>query len=196
VGGFAYSHGLESAQEAGLVTTPQALKSWLITLLDEGSLHSDLTLMQAYFNAPTTLEETNALALALAPSKERLLEMSQQGASFVKMLNKAWGFALPETLCYPLAFATASHQKGFSHLETRLTYGFIFIQNQLSAALRLGIIGQTQGQEIVHALLPLLTQKIDQETNQETDQDFGTACFMADFLSLKHETQFTRIFRS
>jgi urease accessory protein len=191
IGGFAYSHGLEAAQEQGVVNSSKSLLSWLLGLLFEGSLKSDFALLKKSFSG----EDVNALALALAPSQERLLETTQQGASFAKMINKAWGGNLSETLALPVAFGQAAKAKDFTLQDTLQAYGLNFLQNQISAALRLGIIGQTQGQELLHSLLTPLEQAVEKALLAQLEES-GTAFFMADFLSAKHETQYTRIFRS
>jgi urease accessory protein len=67
--------------------------------------------------------------------------------------------------------------------------------NLVSAGLRLGIVGQTDGQRILAALEPVVLRAAAEAEAREPSE-FGAATFAADLASMMHETQYTRLFRS
>ena len=95
VGAFAYSHGLEWAVEAGDIHDARSLGGWLVDLLSFGAPRADAILFAAAYRSAEAgdwpaLFECNALAVALAPSAERRLETTAQGAAFVTAARASW----------------------------------------------------------------------------------------------------------
>ena len=85
VGGFAYSHGLERAIDDGTVTSADEVREWIESLLVHGSGWNDAVLFAQAYDADEAVRlEIDELALALAASRERALETSDLGQSFVK----------------------------------------------------------------------------------------------------------------
>jgi urease accessory protein len=70
-----------------------------------------------------------------------------------------------------------------------------FISNLVSAAIRLGIIGQTDGQRVIAALMPVVLETARSCASKNLDE-LGGSAFRSDLASLRHETQYTRLFRS
>jgi urease accessory protein len=145
----------------------------------------------------------NDLALAFAPSRELLLETSQQGRSFLDAVLVAWNTpalqrvaaALPGPVAYPVAVGLAAAAHDIPLLPTLQGYLLAFVQNLVSAAIRLAPIGQTAGTQIIATLLPCVTRVA--QAAETTDLDgLGSTTFRADLGSFKHETQYTRLFRS
>jgi urease accessory protein len=60
---------------------------------------------------------------------------------------------------------------------------------------RLGIVGQTDGQRVTAALIPEI-QSVAAFAHCATLDDLGGAAFRSDLAALRHETQYTRLFRS
>ncbi len=208
VGAFAYSQGLEWAFEAGDLPDAAALQDWLDTLLRRGAPRNDAILLaQAYRAAAArdeaTLAETGELALALANSRERHLETTTQGGAFLLAIIKSWPCAALDLLdrcsgteiAYPVAVGVAAAGHGLALLATLEMTLLGSLSNLVSAALRLGAIGQTDGQKILAALLPAV-MAVAQDCAQATLDDLGSSAFRADLASLRHETQYTRLFRS
>jgi urease accessory protein len=208
VGAFAYSHGLEWAVEAGDIVDAPSLKSWLIDLLAFGTPRSDAILFAAAFRAAEAadwpvLMEINALAVALTASAERRLETTAQGAAFVAAARSAWDCeplrrlepAPDGGIAYPVAVAAAAGGRALS-LDMSLE-AFILAQaaNLVSAALRLGPIGQTDGQLILAALLPRV-QDLAREAQAAGLAGLGGCAFRSDIAAMRHETQYSRLFRS
>ncbi|MEJ1977597.1 MAG: urease accessory UreF family protein [Acetobacteraceae bacterium] len=70
-----------------------------------------------------------------------------------------------------------------------------FTANLVSAAVRLVPLGQTAGLRIQAALAPALAA-LAAETAAATLDDIGGACFRSDIAAFRHETQYTRLFRT
>ena len=179
VGAFAYSHGLEWAHEAGDIKDAATLRNWLRDIAEFGSLRTDIVLLSVAHRA--TLEENSAaltevaeLAQALAPSPERRLETVQQGNSFMRIARDAWpceahailADAWNGDVAYPVALGVTAAGHRVSQPSLLRAFGLAFLSNLVSAAIRLGIIGQTDGQRVIAALLPLI----------ESAAQFAAAC--------------------
>lgn len=208
VGAFAYSHGLEWAFECGDLHDAATLQDWLDALVCHGSLRNDLILFACAARAieagdDAALVEIAELALALANSAERRLETVTQGNAFVSALRAAWPCAeidhlkqaWPGDVAYPLAVAVACAGHGLPLTAALEAYGLAFVANLVSASVRLGIIGQTDGQKITAALVPSVCAAAA-EAGPATLEDLGGCAFRSDLASLRHETQYSRLFRS
>ncbi len=208
VGGYAYSHALEWAAEAGDLGNEPALLTWLADLLRHGFCRADGILFRHAHAAGAAgdlaaLREINALAVALAPTAELRLESCQQGRSFLDAVRVAWPHPaleeaardLPPDVAYPVAVGFAAAVHGVAATAAVEAFLFAVMQALVSAALRLAPIGQTAGTRVVAALMPQVRALVA-ELQDLTLDDLGTATFRADLGSMRHETQYTRLFRS
>ncbi|MCE4222176.1 urease accessory protein UreF [Methylobacterium sp. C25] len=206
VGSFAYSHGLEWAVETGEIHDEASLEAWLGDVLEFGAGRNDLILAgnaHRFAGDIAALAAVNELALALAPSRELHLETSQQGRSFLDATLAAWpcdgmtgiATALPATVAFPVAVGAAAAAHGTARRETLAAYGLAFVQNLISAALRCAPIGQTVGTRLVAALAPRVTVLAEEFEDAGLDA-LGSATLRVDLGSFRHETQYSRIFRS
>ena len=80
-------------------------------------------------------------------------------------------------------------------LETLQIYLHAFVANLTSSAMRLSVIGQTDGQRILAALEGAVLEAAESALAAAPD-DLGAASAMIDWCSMRHETQHTRLFRS
>ena len=206
VGAFAYSHGLESAADADLVRDAGTLEDWLRDLLRQGSGRQDAVLAAESWRCAeagdaAALAEVNDLALALAPSRERRLETGQTGRAFADAIRSAWPLATAEALprgediAYPVAFGAAAGKAGFPLGPCLEALLLAFAANLVSAAVRLGIVGQTDGQRVIAALLPE-AQELCAGLAGSTLDDLGAFALRSDIAALQHETLYSRLFRS
>ena len=194
VGAFSYSHGLEWAVEAGDVADAAGFQSWISDILAHGTGRNDAILLAAAYHRDESLEHIDALACALAPSQERLLETQMQGQAFGRTTSAIWPITLPD-LTYPVAIGAAAKALNLPLIDTLTHYLHAFAGNLTSAAMRLVPLGQTQGHTVLASLAPLCTDIAAQAQSQTLD-DLGACSFMADIASMKHETQYTRLFRT
>ena len=208
VGAFAYSHGLEWAQEAGDVTDAATLERWLADLLRFGSARNDAVIFAVAHRAAVqrdapALAAAAELALALASSAERRLETSTQGDAFVVAVAGSWPCeaidllkrSWREPVAYPVAVGVAAAGHDIALLEALEAFALGFVSNLVSAAVRLGIIGQSDGQRVIAALVsPAL--RLAAFAQASTLDDLGGCAFRSDLAALRHESQHTRLFRS
>lgn len=208
VGAFAYSHGLEWAAERGWVRNRAELEAWIAGLLAHGGPANDLILLKesaaaVAANWKAALAEINELACAFQPSAERRLETIQQGNTFLQLMAAAWPFAgldaiasqLAPDVAYPVAVGIGVTGHGIAVDQALHAYGLAFVTNITSAAIRLSLVGQTDGQRVIAALIPAVQHAAGRAATSTLD-DLGAAAFRSDIASLAHETQYTRLFRS
>lgn len=208
VGSFAYSHGVEWAVETGDIKNADDCALWLADLLEHGGGWSDAVLLAAAHRAiaqkvDDELREVAELASALAPSKERRLETLKQGDAFLLAIRNAWPceaidrFAKlwPRETAFPVAVAVASAGHGLPFGAALEAYLLAYVTNLVSAAVRLVPLGQTDGTKIVARLTPL-AREVAARAAQSSLDDIGGAAFRSDIASMRHETQYTRLFRS
>jgi urease accessory protein len=98
-------------------------------------------------------------------------------------------------ICHSAAFGAAAARAGIALDDALLGYLQAFAANLMSAGLRLGLIGQTDGQRILSALEPVIADAAAAATARDP-KDFGAATFAVDLASMAHETQYSRLFRS
>ena len=194
-GGFAYSHGLEWAVETGEVRDEAGLLAWLETVLCDGAGRNDAILLRHAHRAaaqPAHLAHVTELAAAMALGQERRLETLSQGAAFASAAA-IWGEA--PAAAYPVAFGAFAARQGVA--EDVACTGFLaaWLASLVSAGIRLVPLGQSAGLRILRALETPLTQ-VAGDSAAATLDDLGSACFRADIAALRHETQYSRMFRS
>lgn len=208
VGAFSYSSGIEWAVEANDITDAETLRAWLHVMLIDGGGTCDAILFAHAHRAVAAendkaLRDVAELAAAFAPSKERHLETTAQGNAFVEATRSAWHCAAIDRLkqawdgpvAYPVAVATASAGHGIALVPALAAYLQAVAANWVSAGVRLIPLGQTDGQRVLAALEPAVTATVQRALNAKLD-DLGSSAFRADLASARHETQYTRLFRS
>ncbi len=201
VGSFSYSHGLERAVQDGLVTDAESLLEWLEALVSWGSGWNDAVLFcEAMRRAGTggDLAELAELAEALAGSAERHLETSQQGRAFAAA-SAAWPQAamekLPASAPYPVAVGALAGAEGIAPAIAAAAYLQAFASNLVQAGIRLGVTGQVDGVRLIAALEPLLSATAAQAAEADLD-DLGSCTLLAEISAMRHETQYSRLFRT
>jgi urease accessory protein len=208
VGAFSFSSGLEWAIEAGDVNDAATLQRWLAVILTDGGSFCDAVLFVHAHRAiersdDTALAAVAELAVAFAPSKERHLETTAQGNAFLAATRAAWPCAALERLvsispgpcAYPVAVGAAAAGHGIPLTPALAAYLHALTANLISAGVRLIPLGQTDGQRVLATLEPVTAAAAARALTTPLDQ-VGGAAFRADLASLRHETQYTRLFRS
>ncbi len=195
VGAFAYSHGLEWAIDAGHVTTAAHTNAWITEVMCHGAGWNDSLFLAAAYHADSCeLPEIDATARAFCASAERLKETHLQGAAFCDITAKVWATDV-QGLTYPVAAGRAARLQGLPLDLTTQVYLQAFLANLVAAAMRLVPLGQTDGQRIIRDLSPLCT-RIAQDSSTASLDDLASTAFLADIAAMKHETQYSRIFRT
>jgi urease accessory protein len=217
-GAFSYSHGLEWAVETGSVADLHALLDYITAVLSRGGAWVDAVLFAHAWRlaSPTSdaapaasdraaqLDDLSQLATAFRGSAETALESRQQGAAFLDVTRKAWphgaldAFAqrqagAPVAHCMAVALACATHDIALT--PALHSYLHAVAANLVSAGARLIPLGQTQAQIAIAQLSPTITEIVGRAQTTSLD-DLGTAAPLVEICSLRHETQYTRLFRS
>jgi urease accessory protein len=208
VGAFSYSSGIEWAVEAGDITDAASLRQWLTSMLtDGGGICDGIFLAHAYRAAlsgdDASLADIVELASAFAPSRERHLETTAQGRAFIEIARAAWHNALLDRLItsckaaivYPVAVGLVSAAHAIPLAPTLHAFLHAVTSNWISAGARLVPLGQTDSQRVLAQLEPDVAATAKRALAASLD-DLGSATFRADLASMRHETQYTRLFRS
>ena len=197
-GGFAYSHGLEWAVEAGDIKDGDSLREWLMDVVTRGSGRSDTILLRHAHRAASdtaALREIVSLANACAPARERRDEALNQGRAFQLAVAPWTSTNLPDDAPYSIAVGAAAGMQGIPEDETAVAYLQAFATNLISAAVRLVPLGQTAGLKVLAALETTVLATAT-GTKTATLDDVGGCAFRSDLAAMRHETQYTRLFRS
>jgi urease accessory protein len=208
VGAFSYSSGIEWAVEAGDITDAASLRDWLAAMLTDGSGYCDAVFLAQAHRAASAredayLREIAELAAAFVPSRERQLETTTQGRAFIDIARAAWPSdgldnlvaACSGTIVYPIAVGLVSAAHAIPAAPVMHAFLHALLSNWISAGARLVPLGQTDSQRILASLEADSAATARRALASSLD-DLGSATFRADLASLRHETQYTRLFRS
>jgi urease accessory protein len=212
IGSFAHSSGLEWAIDEGFVTSRPELEKWIGELLTIGSTHNDAILFVHAFRIGAARDQKSfaelvELAAALNPSRERWLEATAQGAAFYRIASTAAhcdGFehltgGAGDSLSYAIAVAALAQSHEIPLQAALTAYVHAVVANLVSAAQRLIPLGQTDGQIAIAALEPAVHHLVSHAitfSGGDPFEQLGSATLLADFATLAHETQYTRLFRT
>jgi urease accessory protein len=208
VGAFSYSSGIEWAVEAGDIKDADSLKDWLTVMTADGGGFCDGVFFRHAHRATEQaldkhLREIAELSAAFAPSKERHLETTAQGRAFIEATRAAWPCDAVERLSaiwdgavtYPVAVGVTAAGHGITVEPALQAYLHALVANWISAGVRLIPLGQTDGQRVLAALEPVVAQTTARALATPLEE-VGASAFRADLASARHETQYTRLFRS
>ncbi|MEP4378657.1 MAG: urease accessory protein UreF [Alphaproteobacteria bacterium] len=211
VGAFSYSHGLEAAVETGMVTDRDELSSWVETIVSSGAGRVDAALFRAAHDAATG-DDPHGLAWvlergdAMQPTRELGLETTSQGIAFADAAARHWpspsvrrlqemSSATERAIAYPVAVGAAAADHGIPVLPGLEAYLHGFAANIVSAGVRAIPLGQSDGLQVLAMLEPVIVAAAAAALARPVE-DMGSAAIMVDWASSKHETQYSRLFRS
>lgn len=210
-GSYSYSHTLEWAVQAGYIDDHETLIDWLQADLRYGSGRNEAIFFveawrsSAHDDLPKLLEIAE-LAGAFRGTSEFALESSQQGAGCLSTLRRVWPDKVLDRLSQWLSEGHVPPALGVVHGVASAKQGIpadlalpafmqSYVANLVTAAVRLIPLGQTDGQRAIAALEEAVLATTDAALRATID-DLGSAAFMVDLASMRHETQYTRLFRS
>ncbi|MBS0444616.1 MAG: urease accessory protein UreF [Proteobacteria bacterium] len=209
VGGFSYSEGLEAAIEAGVVTGEDAARRWLVDQLHLGLARSELPIVAASLDAwqhrdGTTLHALNDWVIATRETRELRLQSEQMGRSLAEWM-KVRRAAIDDTQAgllqaltpptWPVAFALALAISGAALPDALQAHAFAWAENMVQAALKAVPLGQSAGQRILAALVAEIPAAVAHAIVLDA-ADRQAYMPMLAILSSRHETQYSRLFRS
>ena len=183
VGAYSYSGGLEAAIEAGVVKDAGTAEAWIRDVLEFSIARMDLPILKRMLAG----EDLNEVFLASRETAELRAESVQMGFSLKKLLADVGAGEMPlEEPSFPAAFAFAARHWKIEADAAMQAYVWAWLENQVMAAVKAIPLGQTQGQKMLLSL-----SKDFPEVKDEGNFAPGLA-----LLSMKHETQYSRLFRS
>ena len=201
VGGFAYSQGLESAIDEGRVHDAASAQCWIEGLL---------TLVIARFEAPVWLRvhaatlagdevavtRWNRELLATRETAELRAESLQMGASLLRVFP-AMQLDIPPLAgpTYTAAFAIACARLGITDSEGLTAYLWAWTENQVLVTVKTLPLGQQAGQSMLFQLHATVRRAVE-IADTLADDELGTAAVGFALHSARHETQYSRLFRS
>ncbi|CAG2143232.1 Urease accessory protein UreF [Cupriavidus yeoncheonensis] len=211
IGGFSYSQGLEGAIDCGYVRDADSAERWI---------RDNLLHVQAQCEAPLWLllhrhwrtldidavREWNGWFHATRETSELRLETEQMGWSLAKLVGQMeWGdkalrahLATLSPTCLPTAFAAACVALKVDEREGLAAYCFNWAENQVAAAIKAVPLGQVAGQHMLRRLHDAVLAAVDEAAQRAaaSPPQLSTFSPMLGLLSSRHETQYSRLFRS
>ena len=205
IGAFTYSQGIEWAVEAGWIRDAATLQAWLGDQIDTTLARLDLPILLRLQRAVAADDRDGCtywtdLLLAFRETGELRQEEIQRGRALAGLLVKlelvdaaAWHDALDR--CQVAGFAFAAERWGIDPSNAAYGYAWAWLENLVLAAVKIIPLGQTQGQQVLHRLSAALTDAVAM-AGRLADEDIGTGSPALALASCRHETQYTRLFRS
>ena len=208
VGGFSYSEGLEAAVDAGLVGSEDSACAWLCQQLHLVQSRSELPLaaqaMRAWQEGDMAQAAAlNQWALATRESSQARQQCEQMGRSLSAWLRQRDPSdgradrlaALRPAPAWPVAFALAGARSGATVHDALLAMAFGWAENMVQAAVKSVPLGQSAGQRILGALAARIPDAVSAAMALAADERQAFSPGLA-ILSARHETQYSRLFRS
>ncbi|HEX7607381.1 MAG TPA: urease accessory protein UreF [Usitatibacter sp.] len=205
VGAYSYSQGLEAAVEAGIIRDATTAGRWIGDVLALSVLGMEAPLLLRLVAAWEAGDEAavrrwNDELVASRETAELRAETLQMGYSLRRLVRSLGVEGAPrldafDELAYPTAFALAVAAWRIDAHEALAGYLFAWIENQVLAAVKTVPLGQTEGQRILLDLAQRIADGVESAAALGDDDLFNLAPGLA-LLSARHETQYSRIFRS
>ncbi|MGZ5787162.1 MAG: urease accessory protein UreF [Ramlibacter sp.] len=203
VGGFSYSEGLEAAVEHALIHDEASAKLWLVDQLHLTLARADLAVVAQAIPAwrdgdLARIALLNAWVLQTRETAELRQQTEQMGRSLVLWLESVRpevAARARQSLTYPLAFALAASAGSAAVRDCLLAFAFGWAENMMQAAIKSVPLGQSAGQRILSALAAEVPGAVDKALTLPDDGRQALSPMLA-ILSSRHETQYSRLFRS
>lgn len=189
VGAYSYSQGLESAIEAGIVFDSSSAKTWIGDVLELSMARMEAQVLRAQIADPT--QERNDFFVATRETAELRAETLQMGQALSRLLGELGMEVRIKDPAYPTAYAVAVRHWQIEPRDALVAYLWSWLENQVMAAVKAVPLGQTAGQRILLALGARLGEVAELEEPSWSNFAPGLA-----WLSARHETQYSRLFRS
>jgi urease accessory protein len=207
-GSFAYSYGLESSITFGLVNTPFALRNYLYSYLQQAGsaelpfIHSTFHLTEKSPEFQTVAEEYDAQLLVPALHKASAV----QGRNWLKLLAAFYPDADLQTIIqwfstqeipphFTLVFTLALQRSGFALEELQAMYLHMLLRDQLSAAIRLGLLGPLEGHQLQHDFYAVFEHILAAQAGKEYGEATRSA-FLLDAAQVLHEDIYSKLFQN
>ena len=205
IGGYSYSQGVEWAVDQAWLTDIDQYRHWLTELIHGPLQRQELPLLVRLYHSCDTqdaeqLDYYSQLAVAVRETAELRNEERDRAGALLRILKALpdWPGTIPETALArsPLAgmaWATVHWRIPLARLLG--AYAHTWLESQIVTAIKLIPLGQTQGQQLQYELIPLATKAIERAWSTSAE-DIGFSTPAVSMASARHETQYSRIYRS
>lgn len=189
VGAYSYSQGLEAAVEAQIVKDAASAERWIGDVLEFSIGRMEAPVLWQMMHG----EDLNELFIASRETAELRAETLQMGHSLCRLLEELGFTDLPKgDVAFPTAFAIAARRWSIEPRAALIAYLWSWLENQVMAAVRTVPLGQTAGQK----MLLSLGDRLDRMADDAVKAEFCNFVPGLAVLSSRHETQYSRLFRS
>jgi urease accessory protein len=196
VGAYSYSQGLEAAAEAGTVCDAATAERWIGDVLEHAIARMEAPLVYRMVEEPESLAAHNALIIASRETAELRAETLQMGYSLARLFTELGEGEVPvEEPGFAAAFAYAAGRWGIPPADALTAYLWSWLENQVMAAVKAVPLGQTDGQRMLLRLAERIEPIVRAAAALETQDLVNFAPGFA-LASARHETQYSRLFRS
>jgi urease accessory protein len=208
IGGYSYSQALEWMVEAGDVRDASGAHSWIGEMLDTVMAQGEAPVVARLCMLARPGEwhgfaRWHAWFRASRETVELLAETQQMGGALCKWMVEleladgaargAMARCAPLTL--PGAYALAARALAIEPPDATAAYLWSWLENQVLAAVKAVPLGQASGQKMLLALGARIPQVVDAAMVMP-DEDVASFAPGLALASARHETQYTRLFRS
>jgi urease accessory protein len=209
IGAFHFSQGLEYAVDTGWVTDEASALEWIGGIAEGGVGTLDLPVLERLQTAwaagdVEAVMRWNVFLIACRETEELRAEDRHLGAALLRVLSEldlaTTLFQLNASKTHPgvahaTAFAFACSRWKVDREAALQTYAWTWIENQVLAAVKLVPLGQSAAQRMLHALSSRISPLVER-AHKLTDSDIGISTALSAVASGRHETQYSRLFRS
>ncbi|BDD91673.1 urease accessory protein UreF [Pandoraea sp. XJJ-1] len=208
IGAFSYSQGLEAAVEHGIIHDAPSAERWIASQLDGVFTTGEMALLARQWRHwqagdVASLTRVNEWLLATREAAELRAETEQMGWSLTQLaISLEWGNPIQREhlsslrpIALPTAFAFAALTHGAPLLDTLVAYAFSWLENQVAGALKAVPLGQLAAQRVIVALRPRVVDAAHRAASLPDDR-INTFSPALAILASRHETQYSRLFRS
>lgn len=208
IGAYSYSQGLEAALESGIVADEHSARRWIVDALHQVVTRFEAPvawrLLQAFATRDATaVNNWTERFIAARDTAELRAETIQMGYSLGKLaIDLKIG---DETLLdllrsqpevpLPTAFAFAAVALDMPHEAALHGMLFSWAENQVLVCVKSVPLGQVAGQRLLLSLRPEL-EAAAQTAMQLTDDELCNWSPGLSLLSMQHEVQYSRLYRS
>ena len=205
VGAYAYSQGLEYAVQRGWVTNETETRTWILGLLGHSQTYLDIPVFARLYRSwlgadDGSLQYWNAWLYASREAAELQREDRHLGTALARVLTaleivEAESWQNASKTCFATLFSLAAVRWRIELPVAATGYLWAWCENQVAAAAKLALLGQTAAQRILSSAMPAIATAVDTGLSLD-DNEIGCAVAGLGLASALHENQYSRLFRS
>lgn len=211
VGGFSYSQGFESAVELGIVSDEATAGRWIEDTLHTVMAQCDAAIWLLVYRAwreqdSDTICQWNQWYYASRETAEARAETTQMGVSLINLAHALnWGADAERSKlnelcapCFPTAHAFCVQALDLPSDAGITAFLYSWLENQVMAAIKTVPLGQTAGQRLLSTLVPQLDRAVlaARKATSCSPPAIMTLAPQYSIIAARHESQFSRLFRS